>query len=126
MIKQIRFNVALTVVTAAIPVLSKIFVNNASVSMKMIRVVLIHLLEMVTARMSQIMRTLVMMEEIAVCLLILQIIAQIALVIYLRLVQLDFYLLQLEMDIVMITQIMLSVATTMETAVFLMLLQIIA
>ena len=52
MMKQIRFNVALTVVTAAIPVLSKIFVNNASVSMKMIRVVLIHLLEMVTARME--------------------------------------------------------------------------
>ena len=52
MMKQIRFNVALTVVTAAIPVLTRNFAKNACVSMKMIGKVSIHLLEMVTARME--------------------------------------------------------------------------
>ena len=48
--KQIKFNVVLTVVTAAIPVLTRNFAKNACVSMKMIGKVSIHLLEMVTAR----------------------------------------------------------------------------
>ena len=79
MMKQIKFNVALTVVTAAILVLLKIFANNASVSMKMIGEVSIHLLEMVTARMEQIIIDVAMMEGIVVVNVSLPAIAQIAL-----------------------------------------------
>ena len=115
MMKQIKFNVALTVVTAAIPVFLKIFANNASVSMKMIGKVPIHLLEMVTVRMSQIMEIVAMMEEIAVYLMLLLINAQIALVMLLRLVQLEFFL-QHGMAIAMMTQILNNVILMGETA----------
>ena len=63
------------------------------------------LLEMDFAMMKLTMKTVTMIMEIAVCLMILvPIIALNALVITKRLVQLDFFLHQLEMDIVMMTQ----------------------
>ena len=58
-----------------------------------------------------------LMVETAVCLMLLTIIAQNALVIIKRLVLLDFFLHQLEMAIVMMIQILLSVAMMEETAV---------
>ena len=58
-----------------------------------------------------------MTMEIAVCLMLLQIIAQNALVITKTLVLLDFFLHQLEMTIAMMIQILLTVAMMEETAV---------
>ena len=67
-----------------------------------------------------------MTMETVVYLMLLQTTAQNAHVIYKRLVQQDFSLLQLEMDIAMMKQILLNVAMTMETVVYLILQQIIA
>ena len=67
--------------------------------------------------MIQILLSVAMTMEIAVCLMLLQIIAQNALVIIKRLVLLDFFLHQLEMAIAMMIQILLTVAMMEETAV---------
>ena len=86
--KQIRFSVLLMVVTVAIPVLTRIFAQisvltrifaqNVDVLMQM-RIFLIHLLEMVTARMVLIMLIVTMMMGTVVVHVSLPAIAQIAL-----------------------------------------------
>jgi hypothetical protein len=67
--------------------------------------------------MKQILLSVALMVETAVCLMLLKIIAQNALVIIKRPVLLDFFLHQLEMAIVMMIQILLTVVMMEETAV---------
>ena len=64
--KQTRFNVVLMVVIVAIPVLTRNFVKNASVSMEILGILSIRLLEMVTVRMEQIILIVTMTEGIVV------------------------------------------------------------
>ena len=75
------------------------------------------LLEMAIVMMKPTMVPVIMMLGTAVCLMLLQIIAQNALVITKTLVLLDFFLHQLEMAIAMMIQILLSVVMMEETAV---------
>ena len=77
--KRIKFSVPLMVVTVAIPVLTRNFVKNASVSMQILGIISICLLEMVTVRMELIMLIVTMTEEIVVVHVSLPAIAQIAL-----------------------------------------------
>ena len=72
---------------------------------------------MAIVMMIQILLSVALMVETAVWLMLLQIIAQNALVIIKRLVLLDFFLHQLEMAIAMMIQILLSVAMMEETVV---------
>ena len=74
-------------------------------------------LEMAIVTMKPIMVPVIMMLETAVCLMLLQIIAQNAFVIIKRLVLLDFFLPQLEMDFVMMKPTMFTATMMALTAV---------
>ena len=113
--KQTKYSVLLMVVTVAIPVLTRIFAQNVYVLMQM-RIFLIHLLEMVTARMELIMLNVTMMEGIVVVHVSLPAFAQIALASKIALT-IQFFIKELEMDTVMMKPITLPVILTMETVV---------
>ena len=95
-----------------------IIVQNAFAFLKnFVLLDFIHQLEMAIAMMIQILLSVAMTMEIAVCLMLLQIIAQNALVIIKRLVLLDFFLLQLEMEFVMMKPTMFTATMMALTAV---------
>ena len=114
--KQIKFSAPLMVVTVAIPVLTRNFVKNASVSMEILGILSIRLLEMVTVRMEQIMLIVIMTEGIVVVHALLQATAQIVLALEISLAM-KLLIKELEMESVMTKQTMLPVILTMETVV---------
>ena len=114
--KQIRFSAPLMVVTVAIPVLTRNFVKNASVSMEILGILSIRLLEMVTVRMEQIMLIVTMTVGIVVVHALLQATAQIVLALEISLAMKSL-IKDLEMESVMTKQTMLPVILTMSTAV---------
>ena len=114
--KQIKFSALLMVVTVAIPVLTKNFVQNASVSMEILGMISICLLEMVTVRMEQIVLIVTMTEGIVVVHALLQATAQIVLALEISLAM-KLLIKHLEMESVMTKRTMLPVILTMVTAV---------
>ena len=114
--KQIKFSAPLMVVTVAIPVLTRNFVKNASVSMEILGILSIRLLEMVTVRMEQTMLIVTMTEGIVVVHALLQATAQIVLAMEISLAMKSL-IKDLEMESVMTKRTMLPVILTMATAV---------
>ena len=114
--KPTRYSVLLMVVTVAIPVLTRNFVKNASVSMEILGILSIRLLEMVTVRMEQIMLIVTMTEGIVVVHALLQATAQIVLALEISLAMKSL-IKDLEMESVMTKRTMLPVILTMVTAV---------